>query len=362
MGVFQFSQKYGVNYLETFALVSRHDTIRAILALAAQMKWKLYQMDVKSAFLNGELKEEIYVVQPPGFIVEGEEGKFLRLQKALYGLKQAPRAWYGRIDAYFLQRGFQRSMEIIQDDQGVFLSQEKYSCKMIEKFGMKGSKRVSTPLTPHGKDVEDDEEYTNEILKYHQWIIISMCIKTGLDVCKFISLTVHVKAAEKALPRGQESFTLYGYSDSDWGGSNEDKKSTYGYVFTLGSGVFCWQSSKQQTVAQSKAEYIVVCAATNQAIWLQRLMEDIGFDSQEGVPIYCDNKSAMATGKNLVQHRRTKHIEIKYHFVREAEHKGLIKLKYCEGEVQLADLFTKALSNKSFEELRSKLGVRPKLN
>ncbi|CAA7062305.1 unnamed protein product [Microthlaspi erraticum] len=105
-----FSQEYGVDYLETFAPVSRHDTIRVILALAAQKKWRLYQMDVKSAFLNGELEEEIYVAQPPGFVVEGEEDKVLLLRKALYGLKQAPRAWYGRIDSYFLQSGFQRSM------------------------------------------------------------------------------------------------------------------------------------------------------------------------------------------------------------------------------------------------------------
>lgn len=74
------------------------------------MKWRLYQMDVKSAFLNGDLKEEVYVTQPPGYVTHGKEHKVLRLHKALYGLKQAPRAWYGRIDSYFLQNGFERSM------------------------------------------------------------------------------------------------------------------------------------------------------------------------------------------------------------------------------------------------------------
>ncbi|KAG7563872.1 Integrase catalytic core [Arabidopsis suecica] len=407
-----FSQEYGVDYLETFAPVSRHDTIRAVLALAAQMQWKLYQMDVKSAFLNGELEEEIYVAQPPGFIVEGEEEKVLRLRKALYGLKQAPRAWYGRIDSYFLQHGFQRSMndaalyvmkkdkdilvvslyvddiivtgnntqlidkfkeemklefemtdmgllnyflgmEIIQDDQGVFLSQEKYACKLIEKFGMKGSKSVSTPLTPHGKDVEDSEEY-GEPTKYRSIIggLLYLCASrpdlmfASSYLSRYMSrpLNKHYQEAKRVLGyvngtchfgvqfSSVENPELHGYSDSDWGGSNEDKKSTSGYVFSLGAAVFCWQSSKQQTVAQStaEAEYIAVCAATNQAIWLQRLMKDIGFDSQGGVPIYCDNKSAIAIGKNPVQHRRTKHIDIKYHFVREAEHKGLIKLKYAK--------------------------------
>lgn len=438
------AQEYGVDYLETFAPVSRHDTIRAILALAAQMKWKLYQMDVKSAFLNGELEEEIYVTQPPGFEVKGEEDKVLRLRKALYGLKQAPRAWYGRIDSYFLKHGFQRSMhdaalyvmkkakdilivslyvddiiitgnnsqliekfkedmklefemtdlgmlnyflgmEIIQDDRGIFLSQEKYACKLLEKFDMKGCKSVSTPLTPNGKKIEDDEEY-GEPTKFRSIIggLLYLCASRPdlMFASSYLSrymntpLMKHYQEAKRVLRyvKGTSHFgvqftsvenpELYGYSDSDWGGSNEDKKSTSGYVFTIGSAVFCWQSSKQQTLAQStaEAEYIAVCAAANQAIWLQRLLGEIGFETQDGVPIYCDNKSAIAISKNPVQHRRTKHIEIKYHFVREAEHKGLIQLRYCEGEVQLADLLTKAVNLSRFEELRMKLGVKPKLN
>ncbi|KAL1213173.1 Retrovirus-related Pol polyprotein from transposon RE2 [Cardamine amara subsp. amara] len=155
---------------------------------------------------------------------------------------------------------------------------------------------------------------------------------------------------------------LHGYSDSDWGGSVEDKKSTSGYVFTLGSAVFCWNSSKQKTVAQStaEAEYIAVCSAANQAIWLQRLVKEIGFNIEEGVKIYCDNKSAIAIAKNPVQHRRTKHIDIKYHFVREAEKKRVIKLKYCPGESQVADIQTKPLSKSRFEDLREKLGVKMK--
>lgn len=96
--------------------------------------------------------------------------------------------------------------------------------------------------------------------------------------------------------------------------------------------MFCWQSSKQQILAQLtvEAEYIGLCATTNQAIWLQKFLSEIGLDSQDGVPIYCDNKFAITIGKNSVQHQRTKHIEIKYHFVCEAEHKRLIQLKYCQ--------------------------------
>ncbi|XP_024004079.1 uncharacterized protein LOC112081549 [Eutrema salsugineum] len=267
-------------------------------------------------------------------------------------------------------------MEVIQDDHGIFLSQEKYACKLLEKFGMKNCKSVSTPLTPHGNNHENDEEY-DEATKYRSIIggLLYLCASRPdlMFASSYLSrymaapLTKHYEEAKRVLRyvKGTSHFgvqftsvnnpELYGYSDSDWGGSNEDKKSTSEYVFTLGSAVFCWQSSKQQTVAQStaEAEYIAVCAAANQDIWLQRLLGEIGLDSQDGVLIFCDNKSAIVIGRNPVQHRRTKHIEIKYHFVREAEQKGLIQLKYCEGEVQLADLLTKGLGVSRFEELEN---------
>lgn len=104
-----YSQQPGIDYGETFAPVARLDTIRAIIAFAASKGWKLYQLDVKSAFLNGELKEEIYVDQPQGFILKGKEGKVYKLKKALYGLKQSPRAWYSEIDNYFNRTKFEKS-------------------------------------------------------------------------------------------------------------------------------------------------------------------------------------------------------------------------------------------------------------
>ena len=105
-----YAQKYGVDYSETFAPVARHDTIRFLLAFAAQKQWRIFQLDVKSAFLNGKLKEKIYVEQPDGFEAKGKEGHVYLLSKALYGLKQAPRAWYDRIDEHFSKNGFKRSV------------------------------------------------------------------------------------------------------------------------------------------------------------------------------------------------------------------------------------------------------------
>eukprot|EP00253_Pinus_taeda_P003882 PITA_03882 len=103
-----YKQQQGKDYDETFAPVTRMETVRTVLSIAAQHKWKIYQMDVKSAFLIGVLKEEAYVEQPPGYEVEGQEHKVCKLQKALYGLKQAPRAWYNRIDAYLIENGYDK--------------------------------------------------------------------------------------------------------------------------------------------------------------------------------------------------------------------------------------------------------------
>lgn len=205
-----FTQTYGEDYGETFAPVSIYDTIRTLIALAAQNKWKLHQMDVKSAFLNGEITEEVYVEQPSGFEIEGAENMVYKLKKALYGLKQAHGAWYSKIDSYFMSQGCKRSdcdaamyiqesegeimvislyvddliitgskeemikqfkenlsktfemtdlgrlkyflgFEITYTEKGVFLSQRKYAEQLLEKFGMENCKSVGTPLLPNEK-------------------------------------------------------------------------------------------------------------------------------------------------------------------------------------------------------------------
>ena len=118
-----YSQTKGIDYAETFAPVAKLNTIRLLIALATKYNWKLNQLDVKSAFLNGELKEEVYLTQPEGFVEKGQEHLVCKLKKALYGLKQAPRSWYEKIDSFFLQQGFMRSksdpnLYIKCDEQG----------------------------------------------------------------------------------------------------------------------------------------------------------------------------------------------------------------------------------------------------
>ena len=223
------AQVYGVDYSDTFAPVARMDTIRLLLAVAAHKNWKVFQMDVKSAFLNGDLQEEIYVEQPAGFVVQGEEDKVYMLKKALYGLKQAPRAWYGRIDDYLTGFGFQKSlsestlyvkkidddvlivslyvddllvtgsnlqqierfkqdmmqafemsdlglmsfflgMEIKQSRGVIFIGQEKYAKEILKKFQMENCKPTATPMNQKDKFSKEDETARVNEEKYRSLI------------------------------------------------------------------------------------------------------------------------------------------------------------------------------------------------
>ena len=159
-----------------------------------------------------------------------------------------------------------------------------------------------------------------------------------------------------------ENGLLQGYCDSDWAGSVDDMKSTSGYVFSLGSGVFSWNSKKQEVVAQSsaEAEYIVAAGAANQAIWLRRVLDDLEMGPREATVIKVDNKSAISMAQNPVLHGKSKHIKVKFHALRQAEQSKEIKLEHCRSEVQIADIMTKALQKSKFEDLRAQLGVLKK--
>ncbi|KAG8480141.1 hypothetical protein CXB51_024917 [Gossypium anomalum] len=412
-----YSQQYGIDFMETFAPVARLDTIKLLFALAAQKQWRIHQLDVKSAFLNGFLKEEIFIEQPEGFKVPGEEDKVYKLKKALYGLKQAPRAWYDRVDEYLSKLEFEKSvseptlfikksenetllivslyvddllvteskgelidefkvlmqevfemtdlgvmtyflgMEVNQSNQGIFISQHAFVLKILNRFCMTNYKIVSTPVTQGEKltTTRPDIMYAVSLLSRFMHCCDVVHFKAAKRVLRYLKGTLnHGVNFEKA-----KELKLIGYSNSDWVGSIDNMKSTSGYFFTLGSGVFCWSSKKQQTVAQStaKAEYIAAAAAVNQAIWLRKLLYDLNEEQVEAIEIKVDNQSAVAIAKNPVFHGKTKHFKIKYHFVREAELSKEINLVHCCSEVQLADILTKPLAVTRFEYLKKQIRV-----
>ncbi|XP_031377996.1 uncharacterized protein LOC116193313 [Punica granatum] len=404
-----YAQIWGVDYSETFAPVERLDTIRLLLAVAGQKNWKVYQLDVKSAFLNGVLEEEIYVEQPEGFIAKGEESKVYKLKKALYGLKQAPRAWYGKIDQYLQNLGFERSLSEftlyvkkekedmvilslyvddllvngnnkVQKENEVFVCQRKYLKEILMRFQMEECKSVSTPMYQKTKMQKDDGSGPVDERTYRSLIGCLMYLTATMPdimfavnvLSRFLSCAseAHMVAAKRVIRylKGTSSyglkfcrsstFKLHGFSDSDWARSLDDMRSTSGYCFSLGSACFSWSSKKQEVVAQStaEAEFITATAATNQAIWLRKLMTDLGMGSDHETEIFVDNQAALAISQNPVFHGKTKHFKLKFYYLREIQQSGEIKLVYCRTEDQMADLFTKSFHVGRFEHLRRMVG------
>ncbi|KAH9704543.1 hypothetical protein KPL70_011512 [Citrus sinensis] len=316
-----YAQLFGVDFSETFAPVARLDTIRLLLALAAQKQWKIYQLDVKSAFLNGYLDEEIFVEQPEGFVAD--------LKKSM-----SESTLYIQVINHELI-----VVSLYVDDLLVTGSNEElvkqFKVQMMQAFEMTDLGEMTFFL---GLEIQNELHYkaAKRVLRY---------IKGTLD---------HGIKFEK-----EDKLILHGFADSDWAGSCDDMRSTSGYLFSLGSGCFCWSSKKQEIVAQStaEAEYIAAAAAVNQALWLRKLMTDLKMIQDYATEIFVDNQAAIAISNNPVFHGKTKHFKIKYYFVREVQKNDEVRLVYCKTEDQLADILTKGLSKSRFELLKKRIGV-----
>lgn len=438
-----YRQKAGIDYDEVFAPVARMDTIRLLIAQGAQQRWPIHQMDVKSAFLNGTLEEEVYVEQPPGYAKAGKEHLVLRLRKALYGLKQAPRAWNNRIDNYLKQKGFvqcpfehalyvQKSevgilfvalyvddlifmgssgrlvqefkkamkaefemtdlgvmkyflgLEVTQDEQGSFVCQEAYAKEILKRFKMEDCNPVAIPMEIGSKLSRFDEGEKVDAELYRSLVgCLRYLTCTRPDITYSVGVVsrymenprqTHWKAIKRILRyvQGTKSVGLFyersaepslvGYSDSDWCGDVDDRKSTTGYVFTLGSSAFTWMSKKQPIVTLStcEAEYVAACYGVRHAVWLRRMMTELELGQDEPTVINVDNKSAIELAKNPVHHERSKHIDVRFHFIREQVKKGEVELSYIPTKEQKADIFTKALPSNLFEHGKFELGLRDK--
>jgi len=182
-----------------------------------------------------------------------------------------------------------------------------------------------------------------------------MHLRAAKRILRYIKGTIDYGVKFEKCP----SFKLLGFSDSDWAGSADDMRSTSGHCFSLGSGIFSWSSKKQEIVAQStaEAEFIAATGAVNQVLWLRKIMYDLHLEQKESTIILVDNQAAIAISNNLVFHKKTKHFNIKFYFLREVQQRGEVTLVYCKSENQLADLFTKPLPIRKFELLRQKIGV-----
>eukprot|EP00253_Pinus_taeda_P027964 PITA_27964 len=378
-----YAQQEGIDFEETFALVARLEAIRMFLALSSFKKFKVFQMDVKSAFLNGDLEEEVYIEQPNGFILGNDPNLVCRLKKVLYGLKQAPRAWYYCLYKYLHQQGFSKGsadsnlyikvendkllilvvyvddiifgsneeemsqsfalvmqkefemsllgeltyflgLQIQQKEGGIFLSQTKYLKQILKKYGMEDAKLVCTPMVT-GCSLSANDESAAVHQPTYRYMIGSLLYLT----------------------------------DADWAGSMDDRKSTSGGAFFMGSRLVSWFSKKQSSIALSTAEakYVAAASCCTQLLWMMQTLQDFQITCTPPISILCANTSAISVSKNPVMHSKTKHIPIKYHFLWEQVLEQKVKLEYVPSKEQVADILTKPSPREAFEYLRKKLGV-----
>ena len=265
---------------------------------------------------------------------------------------------------------------------GIFLSQAKYTREMLKKFEMDDCKPVGTPI-PTSCKLSKEENSPCIDQKLYRSMIGSLLYLTATrpDILYAVCLAAryqadpreaHLQAVKRIFRylKGTEghglfykrnsSLTLYAYSDADWAGCVDDRKSTSGGAFYLGDNLVSWHSKKQESVSLStaEAEYIAATSSCTQVLYMVELLRNFGVDSLKPVVILCDNSSAINISKNPVQHSRTKHIEIRYHFLKDKVSQGEIKLEYVPTKDQVADIFTKPLPKEQVDYLCSKMGLQ----
>ncbi|GJY02038.1 copia protein [Tanacetum coccineum] len=299
-------QEEGIDFEESFAPVAKIEVIRIFVANAANKNMTIFQMDVKMAFLNGELKEEVYVSQPEGFVNQDNPSHVYKLKNALYGLKQAPCVWYDMLSSFLISQHFSKGAV------------------------------DPTLFTRKAKPTEKHLNAVKQIFRY-----LKGTINMGLWYSK------------------DTGMSLTAYSDADHVGCQDTRRGTFGSAQFLGDKLVSWSSKKQKSTAilSIEAEYIALSGCCAQILWMRSQLTDYGFQFNK-ISLYCDNKSVIALCCNNVQHSRAKHVDVRYHFIKEQVENGIVELYFVRTEYQLADIFTNPLPREIFNFLIEKLGMR----
>ncbi|GKA03975.1 putative ribonuclease H-like domain-containing protein, partial [Tanacetum coccineum] len=313
-----YTQEEGIDYDEVFAPIARIEAIRLFLAYASFMGFIVYQMDVKSAFLYGTIEEEV--------------------------------AWYETLSTYLLENGFRSGIivktlfikkdkgdilfvQVMQRYDGIFISQDKYMADILKKFEFVTMKTTSTPIETHKALLKEEEAEDAAVHLYRSMIGSLMYLIASRPDIMFA-----VCSCARDSP-----FNLEAFSDSDYAGASLDSKSTTRGCQFLGKRLISWQCKKQTIVANSttEAEYVAAANCCGQVLWIQNQMLDYGFNFMN-TKIYIDNESTICIVKNPVFHSKTKHIEIRHHFIRDSYKKKLIQVIKIHTDHNVADLLTKA--------------------
>ncbi|GAU31060.1 hypothetical protein TSUD_214960 [Trifolium subterraneum] len=355
-----YTQTEGIDYLDTFSPVVKMITIRMLLAIAASENWPLYQLDVNTAFLHGDLNEEVYMQPPPGLDLP-QPNLVCKLQRSFYVQSKSDYSLFTKqastgftvilvyvddlvlggtdnaeiqnikalLDAKFSIKDlgsikYFMGFEVANTQAGISLCQRKYALDLIQDTGLLGAKPCNTPMQPHL------QLHTSSVSKLSQFLAAptNEHMLAGLHVLRLGSLS-------------------------------KPRRSTTGFCFFLGNSLISWKSKKQNVVSRSssEAEYRALAQTTCEGQWLKFLLQDFHISHPTPIVIYCDNKSAFHIAANPVFHERTKHIEMDCHVVREKVQDGLIHLLPVPSKEQVADILTKSLHPGPFHMLHDKLGM-----
>ncbi|GKC31970.1 retrovirus-related pol polyprotein from transposon TNT 1-94 [Tanacetum coccineum] len=394
----------------------------------------------QTAFLNGNIREEVYVSQPDGFVDKDNPNHMYKLKKALYGMKQAPRAWYDMLSSLLISQDFSRGsvdptvfirrdgkelllvqiyvddiifaastpelcdlfskimcskfkmsmmgkisfflgLQISQTPKGIFINQSKYALESLKKYGFDTCDPVDTPMVKKSKLDEDKEGKAVDPSHYRGMIgtiLYLTASRTDLQFAICMCARYQARPTEKHLHAVKRIFrylrgtvnqglwypkdsliALTAFADADYAGCQDTHRSTSGSMQFLGDRLVSWSSKRQKSAAISgtEAEYIAMSGCCAQILWMRSQLTDYGLGFNK-IPMYCDNKSAIAICCNNVQHSRSKHIDIRFYFSKEHVENGVIELYFVNTEYQLANIFTKALARERIEFLINKLGMR----
>ncbi|KAJ4715506.1 Retrovirus-related Pol polyprotein from transposon TNT 1-94 [Melia azedarach] len=377
--------------------------IKVLLAIVAHQDLELEQLDVKTAFLHGELEEEIYMTQPDGFQVPGKEDYICKLKKSLYGLKQSPRQWYKGFDSYMIEIGYTRSpydccvyyskatngsliyLVLDRSKKKLFLSQKGYIQKILSRFGMSTAKPIDTPSAANAhlsvafapKSVEEKEYMSRVPYASVVGSLMYAMVCTRPDLAQSVSVISrfmselgkeHWQAVKRIfrylkgtfdvglIYRGDTQCLVTGFSNSDYAGDIDSRRSMTSYVFTFSTSVVSWKATLQPTVTLSttEAEYMALTEAAKEGIWLKGLVSDLGLHHDQAI-VYCDSLSAICLAKDQVHYERTKHIDVRYHFLRSEKR---IKVNKVGTANNPADMFTKPVPHSKFQHCLDLLNVR----
>ncbi|GJZ37537.1 zinc finger, CCHC-type containing protein [Tanacetum coccineum] len=415
-----FRQKEGIYYFDTYAPVARITTIRLLLALAVIHNLVIHQMYVKTTFLNGDLDEKVYMKQPEGFVMPGNEHKVCKLVKSLYGLKQAPSKFdssskgviiclyvndmlifgtdQNQVDKtkkFLSSRFFMKDMadvilriKIKRKNKGIVITQSHYIKKILKKSNREDCSPVSTPmdlvdkLKPNTGKPIDQLEYSRAIggVMYAMTSTrpdITYAVgrlsrftsnpsrqhwKAITRVFKYLRSTMNYGLSYMGYPS-----VLEGYSDASWINHVEDSSSTSGWVFLLGGGAISWASKKQTCITSStmESEFVALAAAGKEAEWLRNLIHEIPIWPKPIAPISirCDSAPTMARAYSQIYNGKSRHLGVRHSMVRELIRNGVISIEFVRTQHNLADHLTKGLARDLLEigtQVSSSRGARSK--